>query len=160
MIAAIYNISSGIVSHFIESNTFPAGFIEANTPPGYASLVGVEVSADERQLAWRVVSGELQPAALGIPPAPPPPWAQWAEWAKVHMDEYALTWNYENILTAVSFIGDPVSQYNADAVALRNWRSAVRAWLETASTQPVPSPRPTEAELRAMLPAPPTRPVV
>jgi hypothetical protein len=41
------------------------------------------------------------------------------------MDSQAQSMGYDNIFTAISYIGDPYKRFNDEAVAIRNYRSLV-----------------------------------
>lgn len=85
--------------------------------------------------------------------------ARLVELAQALMDAFARSWGYDDIRSAVSYVGDPYARFNAEGLALRNWRSAVWAYLDALAASPLPDPLPTDAEFLAMLPAPPVRPV-
>jgi len=44
------------------------------------------------------------------------------------LDAGAQSWGYDDLRAAVSYVGDPYPRFNAEAVALRGWRSAVWVW--------------------------------
>lgn len=109
-------------------------------------------------------------------PASPSPYHTWAHaekawkveiigviacfvrYAQDHLDATAHAWGYDDIRSACSYVGDPYPRFHAEGTALRNWRSAVWAYLDAASTQPLPDPLPTMEEFSALLPAIPQRP--
>lgn len=78
------------------------------------------------------------------------------------MDTYAKSWGYDDIKSAVGYVGDPFPQFDAEGVVLRNWRSTVWQWariqesLVVAGTIQRPS---SPAEFADGMPAAPTRPV-
>lgn len=77
------------------------------------------------------------------------------------LDAGARAWGYDDIKTAVGYVGDPYPRFNAEAVALRNWRSAVWVWATAhqeaivAGTEPVPA---SAVVFAAGMPALPSRP--
>jgi len=44
------------------------------------------------------------------------------------LDKGAQTWNYDNIVSAASYVSSTNAQYAADAEVLIGWRDAVWAW--------------------------------
>lgn len=103
---------------------------------------------------------------IQLPPPPPPPGptpeqirAMLTGLAQRHLDSFARSWGYDDIRSAVTYVGDPYARFNAEGLALRNWRSAVWAWLDAAQSQPLPDPIPTQAEFIALLPQAPSRPL-
>jgi hypothetical protein len=71
------------------------------------------------------------------------------------IDEQARAWGYDDIKSAATYADDPDAQFAAEGLALRNWRSAT--WAAVRDHQDSVT---TEEELFALLPPPPTRPVV
>lgn len=72
-----------------------------------------------------------------------------------YLDDIAQSWGYDDMRSACTYVGDPNPQFDAEAVALRNWRSSVWTWL---GSQTVPATAPSPAEFTALLPPPPVRP--
>lgn len=75
------------------------------------------------------------------------------------LNSTARAWGYSaGMDRAVTYIGDPNPQWNADAVALRAWRSAV--WQKSDSIMASFDPKnpPPIADVLAQLPPPPARP--
>ena len=106
-------------------------------------------------------------AFVELPPPPPPPAptaeqvrARFIAAAQAHLDTVARGWGYDDIRSACSYIGDPYPRFAAEALALRDWRSAVWAWLDASGGAALPDPLPTREEFIALLPAAPARPTV
>lgn len=76
------------------------------------------------------------------------------------LDTFAATWGYTDLARAVTYVGDPHLQFNAEAIALRDWRSAV--WVKAAAILAALDPikLPTIPEVLAQLPPAPARPVI
>ena len=68
------------------------------------------------------------------------------------LDSLARAWGYDSIFTAITYMGDPNPVFAAEALALRDWRSAT--WTATWANEGAPS---LDA-LLAVLPPPPDRP--
>lgn len=73
------------------------------------------------------------------------------------LDKTAQQNDYDDAASAVSYVGDPNATFNADGIAIRDWRSAV--WtaayaLEATLTANPPSPWPTADQIIAQLPKP------
>jgi hypothetical protein len=71
------------------------------------------------------------------------------------LDATAQQNNYDDAASAVSYAGDPNATFNADGIAIRDWRSAV--WtaayiLEATLRANPPTPWPTSAQIIAQLP--------
>jgi hypothetical protein len=73
-----------------------------------------------------------------------------------HLDSVAKAWGYDDIKSAVSYIGDPNPKYNAEGIILRNFRSAT--WTKAEELHILPEPPVSQEELLSHLPAVPTRP--
>ena len=71
-----------------------------------------------------------------------------------HLDYNAQLLGYDNIYTAIGYIGDPHPPFNADGIKFRNWRSAVWVYVnaEAVKLQNGQRTMPTDAELVAELP--------
>lgn len=103
-------------------------------------------------------------AAILLSP-PPPTQAQMFQMGEAAvqsaLDAGAQAWGYDDIKTAVGYIGDPFPRFNAEAVALRNWRSATWIWASSqqaaiiAGNEPMPA---STAAFIAGMPAQPIRP--
>ncbi len=68
------------------------------------------------------------------------------------LDAQAQAWGYDSIFTAITYLGDPNPAFAAEALALRDWRSAT--WTATWANEGAPN---LDA-LLAALPPPPDRP--
>lgn len=70
------------------------------------------------------------------------------------MDYTATQWGYDNIYTAIGYIGDPYEQFDKEGQMFRNWRSAVWVYVnqELAKLQQGLRQLPTEDEAIAELP--------
>lgn len=78
------------------------------------------------------------------------------------LDAGAKSWGYDDLRAAVSYVGDPYPRFNAEAIALRGWRSAVWVWagMEEAAIKAGQKALPTPVEqFVAQMPAMPARPV-
>lgn len=71
------------------------------------------------------------------------------------LDRFARTWGYDSAASAVSYVGDPNPQFNAEGVAIRDWRSAV--WVQVPIIL-VANPGISITDFLALLPAAPPRP--
>lgn len=79
------------------------------------------------------------------------------------LDSGAQSWGYDDLRAAASYVGDPYPRFNAEAVALRDWRSAVWVWagIEEAAIKAGNKALPTPvAAFVAQMPAIPERPSV
>jgi hypothetical protein len=153
----IYSVTTGIIDRIV---TCPWNQALDQLRPGealYLDMTGVVTDVSHR------VEGE---DLIQIPPLPPPePSVDQIRTgliaaAQRHLDAHARSWGYDDLRSAVTYVGDPYPRFNAEGLALRNWRSAVWAWLDAAKSQPLPDPIPTREEFLAMLPSAPSRPVV
>lgn len=159
MICVIYRTETDHVINVIESPSFPDGFCAANTPPDCSHIIlpSDALPSGQRHKAWSVMDGALVAIA-----DPAPTDAQIRSGliaaAQAHLDTTAQSWGYDDIRSAVTYVGDTYPRFAAEGLALRNWRSAVWAYLDAASAQPLPDPLPTTEAFIAMLPAVPTRP--
>lgn len=82
--------------------------------------------------------------------------------AQAHLESVAVSWGYGSVLSITSYVGDPDQQFNADAVAFRDWRSefwktanAIKSAVKNGADKPD-----TEADFISMLPAAPEKPAV
>lgn len=93
------------------------------------------------------------------PPAPPLTREDYDAAIQGTLDAFAQSWGYTDLARAVTYVGDPYPQFNAEAVALRDWRSAV--WVKGSQILATADPTkpPTIQEVLAQLPAAPARPV-
>lgn len=73
---------------------------------------------------------------------------------QTHLDKTALEWGYDNIYTAITYIGDPNAEFNTEGIMFRNWRSAVWVYVNAEQQKLKDGLRtiPTDAELIAELP--------
>lgn len=71
-----------------------------------------------------------------------------------HLDKTANDWGYDNIYTAIGYIGDPHIEFDLEGQMFRNWRSAVWVYVnqELAKLQQGLRTIPTESEAIAELP--------
>lgn len=71
-----------------------------------------------------------------------------------HLDKNAKEWGYDNIYTAIGYIGDPHIEFDLEGQMFRNWRSDVWVYVnqELAKLQQGLRTIPTEAEAIAELP--------
>jgi hypothetical protein len=151
---AIYDTATGRISRIVSC---PENLSEAQLGDGESLLADpAGLIRDDTHAINAGVFVELPP-----PPEPPPPTeteirGRYVAMAQLHMDDYARTWGYDDIRSAVSYVGDPFPRFNAEGVTLRDWRSAVWAYLD--ANQDLPDPLPTEEEFLALLPEPPERP--
>lgn len=77
------------------------------------------------------------------------------------LDAGAKSWGYDDIKTAVGYVGDPFPRFNAEALALRKWRSDVWVWagMEEAAIKAGNKTLPTPVEaFLAQMPPMPSRP--
>lgn len=150
---AVYSLSTNKVLRIVECPDAWAG-MQASEGEGV-----LPASSDVTTDGFTHADGQLI-AVSPLPPTEAEIRATLTGLAQQHLDTTARAWGYDSILSAMSYVGDPYARFAAEGLALRNWRSAVWAWLDAAQTQPLPDPIPTEAEFIAMLPAVPIRPSV
>ncbi len=76
------------------------------------------------------------------------------ELVQKHLDTVAQGMRYDNIYTAISYIGDPDTTFHNEGTQLRDWRSAVWIYVNTEVTKVGLGQRttPSDAELIAELP--------
>lgn len=77
------------------------------------------------------------------------------------LDSHARSWGYDDIKSAVGYVGDPFAQFDAEGTVLRNWRSACWQWarLQEALVLEGSQVRPVSPEAFAdAMPAAPARP--
>tara|TARA_R110000772_G_scaffold14947_1_gene42744 strand:- start:107 stop:508 length:402 start_codon:yes stop_codon:yes gene_type:complete len=73
-----------------------------------------------------VVCGQIEKDGVFTNPKPSLPIQdQYMQKAQSVMDAQAQSMGYDNIFTAISYIGDPYKKFNDEAVALRAYRSQV-----------------------------------
>lgn len=70
------------------------------------------------------------------------------------LDNHARSWGYDDMRSAVSYLGDPHPRFAQEALALRDWRSSVWVYVEQAAASAQ-----TIEEFFSGLPQPPQRPV-
>ena len=157
----IYHFATGEI---IRSGNCPTSMLGLQVGAGESILVG-EIGDSETQVVHD--DGMGNKVLVTVPPLeplpPPEPTeaeirARYIRYAQAHLDACARTWGYDDIRSAVSYVGDPFPRFAAEGLALRNWRSAVWAFLDGESAAPLPDPLPTREEFLALLPAPPVRP--
>lgn len=160
---AIYNIETGFLRGIVRCDE---SLVECQLQDGEAALLAVEGISDLTHMVENGLLIELPPAPspAPIPMSPPPPTesqvrALLVSAAQRLLDSKAREWGYDDMRSAVSYVGDPYPRFAAEGLALRNWRSAVWAYLDAAGAQPLPDPVPTMEAFVALLPAIPTRPV-
>lgn len=121
-----------------------------------ASIPADPLNSDYREyLLWAEAGGvptPYSPPALTI--------YDYIETAQAHLDNLAKSWGYDDLKSACTYLGDPYPRFAAEALALRNWRSAVWAYLDSISSSPLPNPLPIKEEFILLLPTAPARPVV
>ena len=157
----IYHFATGQI---IRSGACPFDMLGLQVGEGESIMVG-EAGDSETQIVHDDGQGNKVLVTLPPPEPVPPPVpteaqirATYIGYAQSHMDAYARSWGYDDIRSAVSYVGDPYPRFAAEGLAMRNWRSAVWAYLDTASADPLPDPLPTREEFLALLPPPPNRP--
>ena len=71
-----------------------------------------------------------------------------------HLDNKAKEYRYDDIKSAVGYVGDPDPVFNAEGTAFRNWRSAVWRYCYTVLDEVVAETRavPTSMQLISELP--------
>lgn len=74
------------------------------------------------------------------------------------LDDGARKWGYSSIVAGASYYGSNNAQYNADAIALMDWRDAVWPWAY--SKYPSVTAGETPAEFMIDMPAQPAKPIV
>ena len=72
------------------------------------------------------------------------------------LDSTAQSWGYDNMVSAVSYVGSNNAQFAAEGTALSNWRDAV--WVKVAEIQAGPLPATTQ-DFLLLLPPAPNKPV-
>jgi hypothetical protein len=73
-----------------------------------------------------VVCGQIEKDGVFTNPKPSlPTQDQYMQKAQSVIDAQAKSMGYDNIFTAISYIGDPFPRFNDEAVALRAYRSQV-----------------------------------
>ena len=157
----IYDFHTGQI---FRSGNCPESMLGLQVGAGESILVG-EVGDSETQIVHDDGMGNKVLVTVPPPEPVPPPVpteaqirATYIGYAQAHMDAYARTWGYDDIRSAVSYVGDPHPRFDAEGTKLRNWRSGVWVFLDAASSEPLPDPLPTRDEFLALLPAPPVRP--
>ncbi|MCS6245977.1 MAG: hypothetical protein H2173_00560 [Opitutus sp.] len=118
-------------------------------------LVGHCISTDSEFVAWCEAGNTPEPY---VPPALTV--ADYIAATQMHLDAHAQAWGYDDLKSACTYDGDPYPRFAAEALALRNWRSQVWAYLDSTSAAPLPEVLPTVAQFIALLPTAPTRPLV
>jgi hypothetical protein len=83
-----------------------------------------------------------------------------SSYAQTHLDAVAREWGYDSVASCISYLGDPYARFAAEALAMRNWRSEVWAFLDATGSAPLPYVLPCQEEFLAMLPAAPARPSI
>lgn len=147
------------------------GFFDRSTHGNDIPVDAVEITVEERSA---LLDGEragqvIVPDSNGFPvlEAPPAPTvdqivAGYESALQSALDAGARSWGYDDIRSAISYVGDPYPRFDAEAKALRAWRSDVWVWAGNelskikANAKPVPA---SVAAFVAAMPAPPARPV-
>ena len=120
-----------------------------------ASIPADPLNSDYREyLAWCEAGNTPAPY---VPPALTV--ADYIAATQTHLDAHAQAWGYDDLKSACTYLGDPHARFAVEALALRNWRSEVWAYLDATSSAPLPEVLPTLAQFIALLPAAPVRPV-
>jgi hypothetical protein len=81
---------------------------------------------------------------------------------QAYVDAPAQAWGYDDARSAVSYVGDPFPAFNAEGVAILNFRSECWAMARVVQQEVMAGERamPTVAEMLALLPEVPERPTV
>jgi predicted membrane-bound mannosyltransferase len=81
---------------------------------------------------------------------------------QAYVDAPAKAWGYDDAKSAVTYVGDPYAPFNAEGVAIQNFRSDCWALARMVEQAVMVGERamPTLEELLALMPEPPDRPVV
>lgn len=121
-----------------------------------ANIPADPLNADYREfLAWCEAGNTptpYTPPALTV--------ADYIAATQAHLDAHAQAWGYDDLKSACTYLGDPYPRFAAEALALRDWRSEVWAYLDATSSAPLPEVLPTLAQFIAILPLAPARPSV
>jgi hypothetical protein len=100
------------IKHYVDKNGNSLGDFEGSVPKN-----GIEVPV-RPNTGLDIWNGESWDAAK-------PTQDQYMQKAQSVMDAQAQSMGYDNIFTAISYIGDPFPRFNDEAVALRAYRSRV-----------------------------------
>jgi len=76
---------------------------------------------------------------------------------RIRLDEIAIEWGYDSIISAISYANSTNSQYKSEAKTLIEWRD--KCWDKAYTIEAGVLP-PTAEAFVGMLPAAPTKPVV
>lgn len=148
--------TGGFYDVAIHGENIPSDAVEVTAESHAALLAG--------QSAGKLISAGNDGVPMLIdPPAPTADQVvtQYESALQKALDVGAQSWGYDDIRAAISYVGDPYPRFDAESVALRNWRSAVWVWAgeqEAAiKAGSMPLPTPIDAFV-AMMPAMPARP--
>jgi hypothetical protein len=126
-------------------------FANPQLPPTQAGYTEIPVTGGQVGQMWNG-SGFIFP-----PPSP----AQIEAAIQTALDDYAKSWGYDDCKTACTYVGSTVAKFANEGIALRNWRDATWAYVDTIAAQiqagTVQTPATIDAAL-GMLPARPARP--
>lgn len=78
---------------------------------------------------------------------------QFEQW----LEDVAASNNYKSSLSCISYKGSAVPAFNADAIAMFNWRDALWVWLygwQSGLNGEIPNPVPTIDAIKALAPQP------
>ena len=109
-----------------------------------------EDAPDDAEQGWTFDGVRYAP-----PPPPPPPNARdYAAAVQARLDITAQQRDYDNILSACSYIGSNVARFSREAEALKTWRDSAWAYCYSALDDIAAgqTSRPTIAEFVAALP--------
>lgn len=121
-----------------------------------ASIPADPLNSDYREfIAWVEAGNTPEPY---VPPALTV--ADYITATQAHLDACAQAWGYDDLKSACTYLGDPYARFAAEALALRNWRSAVWAYLDSVGSSPLPNPLPTKEDFILLLPSVPARPII
>jgi hypothetical protein len=111
-----------------------------------------DLAARDAQLAE--LTAELE--ALRNPPTPTDPQTALMAVVQTWLDDTARAFGYDNIVSAVSYVGSSIDLWNAQGAAFRNWRDQVWAACITVRSDVLGGQRavPAPDELLAELPQP------
>jgi len=79
------------------------------------------------------------------------------EATQTYLNATAQSWDYDSILSAVTYVNSNNAQFSAEGTALSNWRDAV--WVKAFEIEAGLLPATTQ-EFLLLLPPPPAKPVV
>ncbi len=125
----------------------PAGY-EPSTEEACAAFV-----ADQQALGWTPATPPVDTARelqLMV--------GHYLDLAQHQLDRLAQSWGYDSIARGATYVGDPYPRFAAEGEAMRDYRSAVWAWLDQHASALDPANPPSDEAFLALLPAAPARP--